>query len=163
MSLSPFSRPAHGKAAAVHVHAQAGQIRVLVVSAEPRRIAPWCQAIQKRFAVTVAHDAAPGYSVAHGSFPHVVVIDAGDPALDALALCRRLRADRSALPILLIDQAGSLEGLLAAFDSGADAFLRGPINAPELLAVIGALARRRVAGGMLQDEYSANALSPQEA
>jgi DNA-binding response OmpR family regulator len=157
MSLSPFLRSARDQAAPVRPGALAGQIRVLVVSAEPRRTAPWCQAIQKRFAVTVAHDAAPGYSVTLRSFPHVVVIDAGDPALDALALCRRLRADHSAVPILLVDQCGTTESLLAAFDAGADAYLRGPIDGSEILALIGALARRYVAGGPRRDPRPSNA------
>jgi DNA-binding response OmpR family regulator len=146
VSLIPFSRPNLGLAMPVRERAHAGQLRVLVVSAEPRRLSPLCQIIQRRFAVTVAHDAASGHSVVRRSFPHVVVIDAGDPGLDALALCRRLRADRVSVPLLLVDQRGPLEGLLAGFDAGADACLRGPIDGPELLAQIGALARRYVSG-----------------
>jgi two-component system OmpR family response regulator len=102
--------------------------------------------IQRRFDVTLTHGAASAYSIARLTVPHVVIVDAGDPDVDALELCRRLRADRLDVPVLVVDEHGTIDGLLAAFEAGADAYLRGPIDGSELRAHIGALARRYLAG-----------------
>ena len=118
------------------------QIRVLVVSSGTVSVAPWYKLIQRRFAVTVTHDAESGYSLVRRTMPHVVVLDAANSELDVLDLCRRVREDQVDIPVLLLDESGSVDGLLAAFEAGADAYLRGRIDGPELRAQIGALARR---------------------
>jgi two-component system, OmpR family, response regulator len=76
----------------------------------------------------------------------VVVIDRMLPGLDGVSLVRALRAAKKTVPVLMVtslaDVADRVEGLTA----GADDYLCKPFHFSELLARIGALARRRQGG-----------------
>ena len=79
--------------------------------------------------------------------PDVLLLDIGLPELDGLGLCRLLRARcERHVPVLMLTARDSLPDKLAGFAAGADDYLVKPFAGEELLARLGALARRRTAG-----------------
>ena len=97
-----------------------------------------------------------GYAVrrmAHGSGavsaadPSVglVVLDLGLPDVDGLEVCRRLRAARPDLAILILTARDLELDVVAGLDAGADDYLVKPFRLSELLARIRSHLRRRAA------------------
>ena len=72
----------------------------------------------------------------------VAIIDRMVPGLDGLSLVRRLRAEGSAMPVLMLTALGGLEDRVAGLDGGADDYLAKPFAFVELVARLNALARR---------------------
>jgi len=77
--------------------------------------------------------------------PALVILDLGLPGLDGLEVCRRLRAARRYVPILMLTARGSDAERVLGLEVGADDYLVKPFNVMELAARVKALARRAVA------------------
>ena len=76
------------------------------------------------------------------SVPDLIILDVAMPGLDGLAVCRRLRAKRLALPILLLTARDAVSDRVVGLDAGADDYLVKPFAPEELLARVRALHRR---------------------
>jgi DNA-binding response OmpR family regulator len=74
-----------------------------------------------------------------------IVLDIGLPDGSGLDVARRLRADGSTVPILILTARDTVADRVAGLDAGADDYLIKPFAFEELAARIRALARR--AGG----------------
>jgi DNA-binding response OmpR family regulator len=72
----------------------------------------------------------------------VIVLDRMLPDGDGLDLCRRIRADGIATPILCLTAMGEVGDRIEGLDAGADDYLRKPFALAELRARVRALARR---------------------
>ena len=73
----------------------------------------------------------------------VLVLDLGLPRLGGLDVCRKLRAERGAGPlVLMLTARDTLEDKLEGFAAGADDYLVKPFEGAELLVRLQALARR---------------------
>ena len=93
--------------------------------------------------VDVAVDGRSGLLLALAGAYDVLVLDLGLPHLDGLELCRRLRAQRGAGPlVLMLTARDTLDDKLEGFAAGADDYLVKPFEAAELLVRLQALARR---------------------
>ncbi len=77
--------------------------------------------------------------------PALVILDLGLPGLDGLEVCRRLRAARRYVPILMLTARGSDAERVLGLELGADDYLVKPFNVMELAARVKALARRAAA------------------
>ena len=75
----------------------------------------------------------------------LVVLDVMLPRLDGIEVCRRLRAARPGLPILMLTARGSEDDKVRGLGEGADDYVTKPFSARELLARVRALGRRAVA------------------
>ena len=64
------------------------------------------------------------------------------PGLSGVELLRRLRKQKSSLPVLMLTAKSAMEDKVTGLDSGADYYLVKPFGMAELLAVIRALQRR---------------------
>ena len=64
------------------------------------------------------------------------------PGLSGLELCKRVRSQRSPLPILMLTAKDQMEDKVAGLDAGADDYLVKPFGMEELLARLRALQRR---------------------
>ncbi len=64
------------------------------------------------------------------------------PELSGLELCKRLRAKKNPLPILMLTAKDRMEDKVAGLDAGADDYLVKPFGMAELLARLRALQRR---------------------
>ena len=124
--------------------------RVLVVDDDPplRRMLERTLAAEG-FEVTVAADGAAALSAAERSAPDVIVLDVAMPALDGLAVCRRLRSKGLPTPILMLTARDAVPDRVAGLQAGADDYLVKPFAVSELIARLRALIRRRTNGHQL--------------
>ncbi len=70
------------------------------------------------------------------------VVDLGLPGLSGLEVIRRLRAEGSALPILVLTARGRWQDKVEGLEAGADDYVVKPFQMEELLARLRALTRR---------------------
>ncbi len=94
-----------------------------------------------------------------------IVLDLMLPDGDGLDLCRRLRAEGIATPILCLTARADVADRVRGLDAGADDYLRKPFALAELRARLRALARRRgqapparLAAGLVRIDFSARRL-----
>ena len=70
------------------------------------------------------------------------IVDLGLPGLSGLDVIRRLRANGSLLPILILTARGRWQDKVEGLEAGADDYLAKPFQMEELLARLRALLRR---------------------
>jgi two-component system response regulator MprA len=123
--------------------AEGDRERVLVVDDDPplqRMLARSLAA--EGFEVTVAGDGGAALAAAERFAPDVIVLDIGLPALDGLAVCRRLRGKGLPTPILMLTARDAVSDRVAGLEAGADDYLVKPFAMQELVARLRALTRR---------------------
>ena len=97
----------------------------------------------KGYAVDVTHDADSGLAHALDEDYDLVVLDRMLPgSFDGVELCRRVRAEGSSVPILMLTARGTLGDKVEGLNSGADDYLVKPFSFDELVARVRALLRR---------------------
>jgi two-component system, OmpR family, response regulator MprA len=74
------------------------------------------------------------------------ILDVLMPGIDGLEVCRRLRADGNAVPVLMLTARAEVDSRVAGLDAGADDYLPKPFALAELLARVRALLRRAANG-----------------
>ncbi len=127
----------------VHTTATHLQMRVLIVEDEPSLAEFLRQGLEEHgCAVSVATDGHMGLAAAEEGGFDVVVLDILLPALNGLEVCRRLRLQRPALPILMLTALGTTTDTVRGLEAGADDYVTKPFAFDELLARVRALARR---------------------
>jgi two-component system response regulator MprA len=94
------------------------------------------------YAVDAVADGGAALARVERSVPDLIVLDVTMPGLDGLAVTRRLRARRLAVPILLLTARDALEERVAGLDAGADDYLVKPFEIEELMARVRAMLRR---------------------
>jgi two-component system, OmpR family, response regulator MprA len=117
--------------------------RVLVVDDDPplrRMLARTLTA--EGYEVTVAADGGAALAEAERAAPDVIVLDVAMPALDGLAVCRRLRSKGLPTPILMLTARDAVPDRVAGLEAGADDYLVKPFAVQELIARLRALTRR---------------------
>lgn len=72
----------------------------------------------------------------------VVILDLGLPGEDGMSLLQRWRANRMALPVLVLTARDAVEDRVAGLRAGADDYLLKPFDLDELVARLHALLRR---------------------
>jgi two-component system OmpR family response regulator len=72
----------------------------------------------------------------------LLILDLGLPKMGGLEVLRRLRARGSALPVLILTAADSVEQRVTGLDVGADDYMAKPFSLQELEARVRALTRR---------------------
>ena len=77
----------------------------------------------------------------------LVVLDLMLPGEDGLAICRRLRAQKTAPAIIMLTAKGDDVDRIVGLEMGADDYLPKPFNPRELLARINAVLRRKAPAG----------------
>src|SRR3712207_1426814 len=74
--------------------------------------------------------------------PDALVLDLGMPDIDGLEVCRRLRAARNRVPVLMLTARDAVADRIDGLDAGADDYLVKPFDVGELNARLRALLRR---------------------
>lgn len=72
----------------------------------------------------------------------VIILDIMLPDINGIEICRRLRAAKNFVPVLLLTALGSTENIVNGLNSGADDYMVKPFKFSELDARVNALARR---------------------
>jgi DNA-binding response OmpR family regulator len=92
--------------------------------------------------VTAAADGVTGLESGLRDLFELVVLDLMLPRLDGMEVCRRLRAARPGIPILMLTARGSEDDKVRGLVEGADDYVTKPFSARELLARVRAIGRR---------------------
>lgn len=86
----------------------------------------------------------------------LVVLDLMLPRLDGMEVCRKLRAARPGMPILMLTARGSEDDKVRGLMEGADDYVTKPFSARELLARVRVLGRRGAGAGDAVDSVDAD-------
>ena len=79
----------------------------------------------------------------------LLILDLGLPEVDGLEVCRRVRAQRPALAVMMLTARTDEVDFVVGLDAGADDYVGKPFRLAELLARVRALLRRRPAGDVI--------------
>jgi two-component system copper resistance phosphate regulon response regulator CusR len=123
-------------------------MRILLVEDDPQ-IARFVRKglTENSYAVdTVASGETALYEASVGNYD-AIVLDVIIPAPDGMEVCRRLRAEKVNVPILMLTARDAVGDRIEGLDAGADDYLVKPFQFAELLARLRALLRR---GGATQ-------------
>jgi DNA-binding response OmpR family regulator len=101
--------------------------------------------------VTAVGDGIAGVEAGLRELFDLVVLDLMLPRLDGMEVCRRLRAARPGVPILMLTARGSEDDKVRGLMEGADDYVTKPFSARELLARVRVLGRRAPAGESLDE------------
>jgi two-component system copper resistance phosphate regulon response regulator CusR len=119
-------------------------MRVLLVEDDPELSAAIAAGLREHDApVRCAATYEDGTRLAREGEFDVIVLDVMLPGGSGFELCRELRADGIATPILMLTARDAVDDRVQGLDVGADDYLTKPYAFPELLARVRALARRR--------------------
>jgi two-component system copper resistance phosphate regulon response regulator CusR len=118
-------------------------MRLLVVEDDPRLCAVLARGLREAgYAVDTASDGdAALYQTAINPYD-AVILDVMIPGADGFEVCRRLREDHSAVPVLMLTARDAIDDRIHGLDVGADDYLTKPFDFGELLARVRALLRR---------------------
>lgn len=72
----------------------------------------------------------------------LLIVDVMMPAINGHQLCKKLRVEKPAIPILMLTALGTVDDKVAGLEAGADDYLVKPFHLRELLARVSALLRR---------------------
>lgn len=118
-------------------------MKLLIVEDEPNLLS----ILRKGFAennneVSVALDGKTALEMIHNYSFDVVILDVMLPDINGIEICRRLRAGKNFVPVLLLTALGTSENIVTGLNAGADDYLVKPFKFGELDARVNALNRR---------------------
>ena len=118
-------------------------MRILVVEDEPTAARVLANGLREHaYAVDIAIDGAAALEQIGESEYDLVILDVLLPRMNGFDVCRQLRADAAAVPILMLTARGDVNDRVVGLNAGADDYLSKPYHFPELLARVAALLRR---------------------
>jgi DNA-binding response OmpR family regulator len=118
-------------------------VRILVVEDEPSLREGISDLLRgDGHTITAVGDGVAGVEMGTNELFDLVVLDLMLPRLDGIEVCRRLRAARPGLPILMLTARGSEDDKVRGLGEGADDYVTKPFSARELMARVRALGRR---------------------
>lgn len=95
-----------------------------------------------RYTIEIAHDGPTGLELALRENYALVILDLMLPGIDGWEICRRLRARRNPVPILMLTARDAVDDRVRGLEMGADDYLPKPFAFRELRARVHALLRR---------------------
>ena len=143
-------------------------VRILLIEDDEAIHAPLSRGLRREgYDVTVRTDGESGLEAGLDPSVSLVILDVGLPRMDGLEVCRRLRAQRRKLQILLLTALAEEVHAVDGLDAGADDYIPKPFRLAELLARVRAAARRAepgelTAGGVLIDVGARRAFANDE-
>jgi DNA-binding response OmpR family regulator len=91
----------------------------------------------------VASDGKTGYEKALENIFDLIILDIMLPEMDGFEILESLRANNINTPVLVLSAKGQVEDKVRALNLGSDDYLTKPFAAPELLARIKTILRRK--------------------
>jgi DNA-binding response OmpR family regulator len=127
--------------------------RVLVIENDPAILRGIADNLAfENYDVVTAVDGDAGYRAAREARPDVILLDLMLPRLSGYEVCRKLRAEGSTVPIIMVTARGEEVDRILGLDIGADDYITKPFAIRELLARVRAVLRRAHGGVSEPDE-----------
>jgi DNA-binding response OmpR family regulator len=116
---------------------------LLLVEDELEIAEPLAGALRREgYTVSLVGDGASALKVVRAAELDLVILDLGLPDMNGLDVCRHIRAERKAPPVLMLTARSDELDIVMGLDAGADDYLVKPFRLAELSARIRALLRR---------------------
>ena len=126
--------------------------RLLLVEDDEAIARPLVRALEREgFAVEHVAAGQPAIARVGAGDIDLVLLDLTLPDVDGLDVCRSLRAERPALPIVMLTARREEVDLVVGFDAGADDYVAKPFRVAELVARVRARLRMAHAGPTVPD------------
>jgi DNA-binding response OmpR family regulator len=104
---------------------------------------PLARALRREgYEVEVREEGPEVLSRVMGGGVDLLVLDLGLPGMDGLEVCRRLRSEGRALPVLVLTARADEVDTVVGLDAGADDYVTKPFRLAEFMARVRALLRR---------------------
>ena len=118
-------------------------MRVLVVEDDQPLVRILAKSLETSgFEVLTAFDGEEGLRAARDDRPDAIVLDLQLPRVNGVDVCRRLRSEGNAVPIIMLTARSAVPDRITGLDAGADDYLVKPFDVEELKARLRALLRR---------------------
>jgi DNA-binding response OmpR family regulator len=92
--------------------------------------------------VDVAYDGSIGFKLFKSNNYHLVVLDINLPGMNGYELCKAIRSQTAAVPVIMLTALTSLNDKIEGYDAGADDYVIKPFEFKELLMKIRVLLKR---------------------
>ena len=117
--------------------------RLLVVEDDPHILLGLEELLKgEGFEVAVCRRGDEAIAAVRRHSPSLILLDVMLPGLSGYDICRKLRADKASIPILMLTAKGEEIDKVVGLDLGADDYVTKPFGVRELVSRIHALLRR---------------------
>lgn len=118
-------------------------IKVLVIEDDPAILRGLADNLEfEGYDVSTATDGESGYRLHGNCKPDLIILDLMLPRMSGLEVCRKLRAEGTQTPILMLTARSDESDRVVGLDLGADDYMTKPFSVSELMARIRAILRR---------------------
>jgi DNA-binding response OmpR family regulator len=119
-------------------------MKILIVEDEPKVARFLKKGLEElHYEADVAYDGLEGEKLFLQYAYDLVILDLIIPYISGIELCRRIKARKPDIPVLMLTALGTTEDKLIGFEAGADDYLVKPFEFLELLARVKALSKRK--------------------
>lgn len=119
-------------------------MNILVVEDERNLADAICHILeQEGYNAEAAYDGKAGLAYAESGLYDAAILDVMLPGMDGFSIVKTLRQAQNDLPVMMLTARTSTQDKVEGLDCGADDYMTKPFEAPELLARVRALTRRR--------------------
>ena len=118
-------------------------MKILVVEDEQKVASFLKNGLEEQgYSVDLAYDGYTGEKLAINNEYNLILLDVIIPLLNGIELCKKIKAAKPDMPVLMLTALGTTDDKVVGFDSGADDYLVKPFEFKELIARIKALTKR---------------------
>ncbi len=101
--------------------------------------------VDEGYQVSTATDGQDAIAMLMSQPPDLLLLDVMIPKVNGYDVCRRIRSENMALPIIMLTAKGQEQEIVRGLELGADDYVTKPFGIHELLARVGRLLRRQSA------------------
>lgn len=118
--------------------------KILIIEDEERIASLIKRSLEEHgYFAMIAYDGLSGKKLALGQEFDLVITDIVLPKMDGLDVCKQIRNEKPAMPIIMLTALGTTDDKVEGFDAGADDYLVKPFELRELHVRIRALLKRK--------------------
>lgn len=110
------------------------------------------------FQLSTVNDGPSGLAAGMAGTFDVVILDLGLPGLGGMEVCKKLRAARPTLPIVILSSRSDEVSTVLSLELGADDYIRKPFSVHELVARLKAVIRRAKRSELGATEHETNSV-----
>lgn len=119
------------------------QVTILIIEDDPSIVELLKLYLQQAdYRIILASDGEDGLEKYYNENPDCILLDLMLPKMDGIELCRMIRLDDSATPLIMLTGKGESYDIIKGLDTGADDYVVKPFNPNELMARIKSVLRR---------------------